>query len=208
MKGAADLWASFVDLYGEHFFTVDVTNVSLAASSNSLTGVPADCFRVNLIEPRDMTATGPYRGLSFFPRKYNHPDFVAARSMAAIDPNLAGTIFYDVTQAGPPVGTPTILTAPQITAALDLRFVYNPTLTTSGITTASNNPIPGESDQALIAYMVAFARAKERDDRSPDPNWVAVYATEKQSLLTRSTPRQDQEPEVVDGIFDDIYYNY
>ncbi len=97
-----------------------------------------------------------------------------------------------------------MLTAPQISAALSLRFVYNPTL--AAMTSASNNPIPGEADKALVSYAVAFARAKERDDRSPDPNWIAVYATEKQSILTRITPRQDQETEFAFGLFDDLYY--
>jgi hypothetical protein len=69
------------------------------------------------------------------------------------------------------------------------------------VTSSGNNPIPGESDQALIAYIVAFARAKEREDRSPDPNWIAVYANEKQSILTRLTPRQSQEPDVVEALW-------
>ncbi len=173
--GAKDMWAAILDVFGDHFFTVDVTNVSLAASGTQLTGVPTDCFRVQLIEPRDTTSTASGSQISFVPRKYNHPEFEAARAQLAIDPNTAGVIFYDVSGAGTPVGTPVILTAPKLSSALNLRFVYNPTL--AAITGASNNPIPGEADKALVAYAVAFARSKERDDRSPDPNWRLARVT-------------------------------
>lgn len=204
IDGAKDMWAAILDTYGDHYLTVDETLVSLAASATQLTGVPTDCFRVHLIEPRDTTSAGQYAYVSFVPRKYNHPEFVAARAQGTMDPSLARIIFYDVSGAGTPVGTPVILTAPKISAALNLRFVYNPVL--AAMTSISNNPIPGESDKALVSYAVAFARAKERDDRSPDPNWIAVYATEKQSILVRITPRQDQEAEYVSGIFEDTYY--
>ncbi len=202
--GAKDLWAAFLDIYGDHYLTVDETNVSIAANATSVTGVPADTFRVHLIEPRDTTISGQYAGVLFVPRKYNHPEFIQARAFGSFDPTNGGVIYYDVSGAGSPVGTPTILVAPKLSAAMTLRFVYNPTLGT--LTAASNNPVPGESDMALIAYTVAFARAKERDDFSPDPNWIAIYSTEKQSLLTRSTPRQDQEPDMVEGMFEGTYY--
>jgi hypothetical protein len=200
IDGAKDMWAAILDVFGDHYFTNDITNVSLAASTGTLTGVPADTFRVQLIEPRDTTSAGAYRDVEFVAKKYNHPDFVAARSLGTVSPGTAGTIFYDVSGAGSPVGTPTVLVAPMISAALTLRFVYNPILGT--LTSASNNPIPGEADKALVAYAIAFARAKERDDRSPDPNWIAVYATEKQSILTRITPRQEQTDEEVMGMFE------
>ncbi len=201
---AKDLWAAILDTYGDHFFTVDTTHVSLAASDTQLTGVPTDCFRVQLIEPLDTTTTASGGNVAFVPRKYNHPDFEAARAVGTIDPSMAGVIFYDVSGAGTPVGTPVILTAPKLASALNLRFVYNPTL--GVLTTASNNPIPGEADKALVSYCIAFGRSKERDDRSPDPNWIAVYATEKQSILARITPRQEQEAEYVNGMFEDSYY--
>lgn len=204
VNGAKDLWAAFLDIYGDHYITVDATNVSLAANATQLTGIPVDTFRVNLIEPRDLSVTGDMRNTMFVPRKYNHPAFMAARSQAPFDPTTGGIIYYDVTGIGSPSGAPVILTAPRISQAFLLRFVYNPTL--AALSISSNNPIAGESDKALIAYSVAYARAKEREDRSPDPSWIAVYATEKQAVLTRSTPRQDQEPEVVDGVFDD-YWN-
>lgn len=195
-KGIKDLWGAIIDINQEHFLTVDETNVSLAASATSLTGVPTDVYRVYLIEPRDTTVDGSGAMCIFEPRKFNSIQFTNARSSAPQDPSNGAKIFYSVSQAGAPVGAPTILTAPKLTTALNLRFAYVPVQ--AAVTSSGNNPIPGESDNALIAWCVAYARAKEREDRSPDPNWLAVYATEKQNILVRCAPRQQQEPEVVD----------
>lgn len=194
-----DLWRAILDLHQEHFLTVDETNVSFAANDTDLTGVPTDCFRVHLIEPRD-TTTDPGQRILFVPKDYNSADFINARSMTAQDPNGGARIFYTVTQPGPPTGAPVVLCAPKLTSALNLRFVYVPTLATKAAGDA--NPIPGESDLALKAWTVAYARAKEREDRSPDPNWLAIYATEKQNLLVALTPRQTQDPDVVEGLYD------
>lgn len=199
IKGCNDLWGAVLDLHQEHFLTVDTTNVSLAANGTSLTGVPADTFRVHLIEPADITDTATARAVQFVPRDYNSNDFTRARAMDAVDPSGFVRVFYCLTTAGPPVAAPTVLVAPKLTSALTLRFAYVPTLGT--LTSASNNPIPGESDNALIAWCVAYARAKEREDRSPDPSWIAIYGTEKQNLCTRLTPRQTQEPDVVEDFF-------
>ena len=70
------------------------------------------------------------------------------------------------------------------------------------------NPVPGGSDNALKAWTIAYANAKEgpQGARIPDAGWLAVYATEKQTILTRLTPRQEQEPDVVDGLFDNYSY--
>ncbi len=205
IDGIKDMWGAIVDLHQEHFATDDATNVSLAASSNSLTGVPSDVFRVLLIEPRDLTSTASGRNIRFVPRDYNSPEFENARAMSSQDPSNGLVIYYAVWSAGAPVGAPTIKTAPQISSALNLRLVYIPSLADSAYNDFSTdvNPIPGESDNALKAWTIAYARAKERDDRSPDPNWLAVYATEKQNIITRLTPRQEQEPEYVTGMFDE-----
>jgi hypothetical protein len=202
VEGIKDLWGAIIDLHQEHFATDDATNVSLAANSSSLAGVPADMFRVLLIEPRDMTNANSARAIRFIPRDYNSPEFEEARSMTAQDPYAGTVIYYAVFGAGAPTGTATIKVAPQINAALTLRLVYVPTLAATDMEAGDANPIPGEADNALFAWCMAFARAKERDDRSPDPNWLAVYATEKQNILTRLTPRQEHEPEYVSGMFE------
>ncbi len=197
-NGIKDLWGAIIDLHDEHFLTVDVTNVSLAAEGTQLTGVPTDCFRVHLIESRD-TTVDPGARVVFVPKDYNSADFINARSRASLDPSSGLRIFYKLTQAGYPVAAPVILCAPKISSALTLRLAYVPGPGT--VAAGSNNPIPGESDNALIAWTVAYARAKEREDRSPDPNWLAVYKTEKTNVSVRLTPRQDQEPDVVEDLF-------
>lgn len=207
VDGAKDLWGAIIDLHQEHYLTLDITNVSMAASSSTLTGVPSDVFRVLLIEPRDTSSAGSGRHIEFVPRDYNSAEFQNARAASSLNPSTGGTVFYCISQAGAPVAAPTIHVAPQLSSALTLRLAYIPTLADSAFNDASTdyNPIPGEADNALYAWIVAYGRAKERDDRSPDPNWLAIYATEKQAILTRLTPRQEQEPEYVEGMFEGFW---
>jgi len=199
-KGMKDLWRQINDLYENYFVTVDDTNVTLAASTATLTGVPTDVFRVVTIEPRIVGSTNPNPGVIFKPRSYTHPDFQKARAMGDVTPT--GTvIFYDLMNPGAPVGAPSIRVAPTISSAINLRLVYNQVI--PDVTTAQSNPIPGESDNAIVAWIVAYARAKERDDRAPDAEWLAIYATEKTNLTSQLTPRSIQEPQVVEGMFED-----
>jgi len=200
-RGIKDCWRDIVDLKAEHFMTVDNTNVSMAANSSTLTGVPADVHKVYLIEPRDVSGDSPNRELIFAPRDYNHPIFQSARAVDPMEPNY-NVVNYAITGAGAPTGSGStvIYVAPQVRSAVLLSFVYVPVL--ADLAAGGTVPIPGEADQALIAWTVAYARAKERDDRSPDPNWLTVYATEKQHLLQSLGLRQLQEPTYVDGPFD------
>lgn len=200
--GARDLWRDTVDLKAEHYFTRDATNVSMAANGTTLTGVPADIHKVYLIEPRDTSESSSNRGVFFKPLEYNDQLFRSARSQSAVEPSDC-VIYYSVTGQGSPVAAPTIYVAPKITSAMNLTFVYVPTL--GDLTAASNVPIPGEADSALVAWTVAFARAKERDDRSPDPRWLEIYGTEKQHLLQSLGLRQLQEPTYVKALFEDYW---
>lgn len=205
-KGIKDLWGAIIDLYQEHYLTVDITNVNIAASTATLSGVPTDVFRVALIEPKTTSITGSYRNIIFAPRDYNSADMKAARQLGDVDPTTDNVIYYALSGAGAPVGAPTIHIAPTLSIAIpagEIRFVYNPTIADK--IAGDANPIPGESDNALIAWIVAYARAKEREDRSPDANWLAVYATEKQNILTRLTPRQTQEPDLVEPMFGSLW---
>lgn len=199
VDGINDLWGAILDLHQEHFNTIDETNVSLAANATSLTGVPSDVFRIGGIYPRDLTTSGAARNLTFEPRDFNHADFIGARSLSPQDPN-GQTVYYCLNGAGAPVSAPTIRIAPKLNAAVDLTLVYVPTF--GALTASDNNPIPGESNKAIVAWIVAYARADEREDRSPDPEWLAIYGTEKKNLLQRLTPRQTQEPDVVEGFFE------
>lgn len=196
--GCKDLWRAIVDLHQGHFTTIDETNVSALASTSALSGVPADCFRVLLIEPRTLN---PDSGFIFKPKPYTSLTFREARSETAGSATDGAIIWYDILNAGSPVAAPSLIVAPTVGTTLLLRLVYTHTLAT--LTESSTNPIPGESDNALVAWIVAWARAKEREDRMPDPAYLAVYSTDKQALLTALTPRQEQEDEAVEGLFDD-----
>lgn len=205
-NGVKDLWRGVLDLNGEHFQTVDPTNVSMAANTATLTGVPADVLRVRLIQPRDTTATSSSRSLKFFPRDYNSPQFIDALSRSAVDPTGPNRIYYSLSGAGGPVAAPTIYVAPQVNAAVLLRLVYIPTLAAADLESGDANPIPGEADAAVEAWIAAYALGKEvLDDGTvrPDPFWLNIYNTEKASILRVLDPRQEQEPKVVQGPFDD-----
>lgn len=194
-EGAADLWKALVGVNEDHFFTLS-TSSSVAANQSTLSAVPADLYRIKLIEP---TTLSSYVNTFFQPRDYAHPDFRRARSMSAQDPQ--GTVFfYDVVAEGPPVSTASIYIAPQSKSAFNLTIGYVKTI--GSLSTGSNNPIPGESDHALVAWCVAHARSREREDRAPDPEWLTVYATEKKNLVQVATPRQVDELETVDALFE------
>ena len=201
LRGTTDLWKGVIDLHHEHFLKLNATDVSLASGVNQLSGVPTDTFRVYLIESTDPTTTG----CLFVPRAVNNRDFVAARwqgVQAPVTPTRGVIVYYCLTGIGAPNNAPVILTAPALSAAVPLNFWYVPVLGVAQykLLTATN-PIPGESDQALIAWIIAYMRGKEREDRSPDPAWLSVYATEKGNLLTSLTPRQEHEAEHVESIF-------
>lgn len=201
-RGIKDLWRDVVDLKQEYYLTVDVTNTSISADTATISGVPSDVFKIYLIEPVNTSSDGTHTGLIFRPQDFNHESFQGARAGTNIEPKNA-TIYYAITGQGAPTGAPTIHIAPKLTSAIaagSLRFAYVPTLADK--IAADTVPIPGEADNALIAWTLAFARAKEREDRSPDPNWLAIYSTEKQHLLQSLGVRQLQEPIYVDAVFE------
>lgn len=198
-SGIKDLWRAILDLNENHFVVVDDTHVSLAANSSVLAGVPTDVFRIESLEARDVSVASSVQNLTFSPRRLNDAAFTGARALSAVDPS-GQEIYYSLLNAGAPVGAPTVEVAPQVTSAVNLRLVYTQTL--GALVAADINPIPGESDHAIEAWVVAHALAKERADRKPHPEWVSVYASDKISLLTSLTPRQVQEPEVAEAFFE------
>lgn len=193
--GAADLWKALVGVNEDHFFTLS-TSSSVVANQTTLSGVPSDLYRVKIIEP---TTLSSYVNTFFRPKDYASAEFRRARSMDAQDPQ-GQVFFYDLVNEGPPVSTASIYIAPKSNAAFNLTIGYVRTITSLG--TGSNNPIPGESDEALVAWTIAHARAKEREDRAPDPEWLVVYGTEKKNLVQVSTPRQVDEEVVVEALFE------
>jgi hypothetical protein len=201
--GAQDMWGAILDLHQDYYFKINDTDVVLKANSAFISGIPADCFRVTLIEPRDTSVTGTGHQVLFVPRKYNHPDFIVARTLTPQDPTSLPSrqIYYQLVGLGPPSEPMRIVTAPQINSNLPIRLTYNQTIWPDSDNAPELNPLPGECDNALKAWTIAYARAKETDGRTPDPGWLSVYATEKQMVLVRLTPREEQEPEVVEDMF-------
>lgn len=193
--GCQDLWRSIIDNYQDYFLTIDEVNVTQDAGVSTLTGVPQDVFRIKGIEPRSLSDTQ----LLYVPLDYSHPDFQRARSTSAAEPTSM-TFFYDLIGTAAPVGAPSIYVAPLASRQVPLRLIYIPTL--PALTGASNNPIAGETDNAIMAWVIAYARAKEREDRAPDAEWISIYATEKQHILQAITPRQDDENDYVEALFE------
>jgi|ERR1035437_3716186 hypothetical protein len=196
-RGVSDLWRAVNDNYQNYFLTVDATHVSIAVGTDLLSGVPADVAIIRAIKPRVPSA---YPYLKFEFRNVDHKDFIAAETQGTIDSGQARLVFFYISQAGAPIAAPEVHIAPMLSAAVPLALVYVQTLGT--FTASSVNPVPGESDQALISWGVAWARAKEREDRSPDPAMIQMYATEKQNILVSLTPRQTQDEEVAEALFE------
>lgn len=195
--GVRDLWKAINDNYQDYFLTVNEGgSVSQPANATTLSGVPSDVSRIHLIEVLDADS---YNNVTYVPKRYEHPDFCQARAQSAVQASMQ-SIYYHVSQAGAPVGAPIVNVAPKVTTAIPLRLVYVPTI--ADLTTASANPIPGESDAAVIAWTLAYAIGKQSEAQQPDPGWLSIYANEKQNTLVALTPRQVQEPDVVEGMFD------
>jgi hypothetical protein len=203
-NGVRDLWKGIIDLYKDHFVVDDVTNFSLAAMTPTVTvagSANASLQRVIAIQPRIIGDQSVNPGLIFHPRDLTHPDFVQAEAERPRQPCYR-SLYYCLVNAGAPTATPaTIYVAPMVTSTVLLRVRFIPVLPTFALD--DTNPIPGEADLAVQAWIIAWARARERPDRSPDPEYIAIYATEKKNLLTVNTPRSTQEPEVVESFFMD-----
>jgi hypothetical protein len=197
--GVKDLWRAIANQHQDYFWAQDAT-ISFAADATTITA-PASCTIVLGLEPADPAS---YPSMHFFPTRYTDPKMTSARSASASDPGSYGTGYYAITGKGAPGGSgPTIHVAPRVSSAVLLRLIYVPTCVVFSASTASTeNPIPGESDQAIVNYAVAYALCKEREDGSPDPGWLALYATEKESILTFTAPRQDDEPDVAEAVFE------
>jgi hypothetical protein len=212
VNGCRDLWKSIVDLHQGHFVTISdpasggtvIYPAGTSGLTTNFTGVPVDCFRILMVEPQDLGASGSSATFvrRFRPKQFWSRTFQDARSMTVQDSTSWIEVYYDILNAGAPVGAPVLVGAPPVLAAVPIRLTYVNTL--PALVDTSTNPIPGESDNALIAWCVAYAKSKEQDtvNRVPDPGWLAIYATEKQGLLVALTPRQEQEEEIVEGLFD------
>lgn len=193
--GIKDLWRALNTQYQDFFFTT-TTAVTYTASAETLSSVPAGVSTILGLELADPTL---YPNLVFIYKAYNSDEFIASRAQADQDPSNGGRIYFCATGAGAPTGAPTIYLAPQLSAALTLRLTYIPVVGT--LVAANDNPVPGESDRALECYATAYARAKILENGAPDPEWLALYATEKTNILVAVSPRQEVTDQVAEGVF-------
>lgn len=202
IDGARDLWRAIVNLNQGHFVAVEATgNIVYGANTNWISGLPADLYRIESLELLDLTAANPVQNCTFEFRRVSDAEFQSSRSLSPQDPN-GQQLFFHLYNAGAPVGTPLIEVAPQITTPVALRMVYTQTLPAANYTVKSINPVPGDSDHALMCWVIAHALARERDDLTPHPTWIAMYASDKNGLLESLTPRQTQDVETADAIFE------
>lgn len=202
-NGCKDMWRDIVDLKQEHFLFHNTTEVTYQPDADRLTGVPSNVHKVYMIEALDQSSTSTNVGLQFRPLDYNHDLFRLSRTLDPIAPQN-NTVYYSITSAGGPVSAPVILCAPKVSSVVNIAFTYVPTIEPFSDGEAII-PIPGEADSALVAWTVAWARAKERDDRMPDPGWFQTYSTLRQHILQSLGTREYQEPYFVDAMFESYW---
>jgi len=202
--GVKDLWRRIVNTHQDYFFQSD-TGCSLIADTLDLQDVPSNVSIVIGLEP---VTPSSYPSMNFFPRRFTHPDMIGARSLEAQDAGSCNRMFYSVTGPGGPIGSPTIYVAPKVTSTIPIRLTFVP-LAPEMVLTAPNaqqtlsNPVPGESDNAIVAWTTAYALAKEPGaggERIPDAGWMAIYEAQALGIIVFVTPRQDDEPEVAEGV--------
>lgn len=200
-RGIRDLWRK-LKLTNQAFFHQISVAATMPANGDQLTGVPTNCTTVHGLEPATLT---DYPGLFFKRADYAGKDFANARLRSAITPGTqGGVIFYHVTQAGAPVAAPVILVAPRISAALLIRLTFTPTVGAELIAT-DPNPIPGESDNAVMHWIVAYAKGRQTKSGQPDANELALYEKEATSITVSESPRDDSEPIVAEAMFEEYW---
>lgn len=199
-RAIKDLWRAVNDNYQDYFLEVDEGAV-LPANSSEVLEVPERLAILREIEPLSQDAE-----LVFEFKAYNDPKMRAARRASPVDPTSANTVYFCLISAGAPVEAPTIFIAPQITSELELRLAYVSTIDET--TDATDvNPIPGESDMALVNFTLAQAISRQggQDNIDLSGEYLAKYATDKANLLVGLTPRQERDDDVVEALFEDYW---
>jgi hypothetical protein len=207
--GAKDCWRHVQNLLQDYFFQIiedgTVTQDVNATTLTIATSPTPKIYKIQGIEP---VTQANYPALNYFPRKYMHPDMVRARTADAVDPGSCGPAYYAIAGRGNDA-LPTIYVAPKFTAQVPIRLVFTPGIGTLLIGDA--NPIPGESDQALENFIVAYAKPKETDEDgagqnpgTPDAGWLAMYKAERDSMCVSLDPRQEDQPDVAEGVHENF----
>lgn len=196
--GVRDLWRR-LGATNQNFFHQISVAVTQDINATQLTGVPTNVATIHGLEPVDMQT---FNSLYYRRKDYNHPDFMSARAANAVYPTSGGTVFYAPTQAGAPVAAPVILVSPMLSVQVALRLTFTPTIGTQLVAT-DPNPIPGESDKAIVDWTVAYAKGKQTKSQTPDKDVLALYMSEVESITGSQSPRDDSEPEVAEAMFEE-----
>lgn len=197
--GIEDLWKAVKATNKKHLLTSTTSTISASTAYFYAPDNIADIYGLEVALPDTNV------NLHFKKADYFSADFQQARFASANEAREC-VVLYDIFGPGGNAssGGTTIQIAPKLSTAVPVTLYYVPT--PSSASTSSNNPIPGASDNALIAWVIAFARAREREDRAPDSEWLAVYNTEKQNLLTSVLDPRDKLEEVyVEGMFEQMW---
>lgn len=198
-RGIRRLWRRLKATNNNFFHQISVS-VTQDVNATQLTGVPTNCTQVHGLEPVDLAT---FNALRYEKRDYNHRYFQAARAADnSVDPLNGSTIYYDITQQGAPVAAPVILVSPKLSTQVTLRLTFTPTIGAELIAT-DPNPIPGESDDALMHYTVAYAKGRQQSSQLPDAQELAMFKELADEICGSETPRDDSEPEVTESMFED-----
>lgn len=199
-RGIRDMHRQLGATHQNYFHEIS-TLVTQAASATSLSAVPSNVSIIHGLEPADLVA---HPALFYKRADYTSPSFQAARSVTAQDPQSGGTVYYAPTQAGAPVAAPVILVAPPLSTAVTLRLTFMPTVGAELVAT-DPNPIPGEADNALMHWIVGYAKGRQKGSQQPDAVELGYYQNELNRIMAAITPRDDSEPEVVEGMFEEYW---
>lgn len=197
--GIEDLWKAVKATNKKHLITSTTSTISASTAYFYAPDNIADIYGLEVTNPSTNV------NLHFKKADYFSGEFQQARFADATEAREC-VVLYDIFGPGGNASSTstTIQIAPKLSTAVNVTLYYVPT--PSSASTSSNNPIPGASDNALIAWVIAFARAREREDRAPDSEWLAVYNTEKQNLLTSVLDPRDKSEEVyVEGMFEQLW---
>lgn len=200
--GIEDLWKAVKATNKKHLITSTTSTISASTPYFSAPDNIADIYGLEVAAP-DTNVNLHFKKADYFQAEFQQARFASAAEARET------VVLYDIFGPGGNAassGSTTIQIAPKLTSAVGVTLYYVPT--PSSASTTSSNPIPGASDNALIAWVIAFARAREREDRAPDSEWLAVYNTEKQNLLTSVLDPRDKSEEVyVEGMFEQMWPN-
>lgn len=196
-RGIRDAWRQISVTNQNYQFQIDVA-ATLDANATTVTGVPSNLSVLFQIESVDMVA----HPITFIGKEYTSADFQNARRQAdAQDPTQPAVVYYCLTGAGAPVAAPTIHVAPTVSAQVALAIAYRPTIGAE-LAASGTVPLPGEVDQALVHWTVAHALGRERGDAAPDSTRMGWYQSEIDKILVAITPRDEQEDQVVEAMFE------